>query len=172
MYLLIPIGILLLLAICAYAASRRWERLERAGIRVVLSGGGTGGHVNPALAIAEGIKSRMPDTRFLYIGVRNKAESVIVKKAGHQLRFVYSEGYPGISPSLRTLRFLFKLGLGFLQSLVILTAFAPRWIIATGGYVSAPVIIAAIVLKKLKIGRVKIFLHEQNSIPGQLNALM
>jgi UDP-N-acetylglucosamine--N-acetylmuramyl-(pentapeptide) pyrophosphoryl-undecaprenol N-acetylglucosamine transferase len=172
MYLLIPIGVLFLILLCAFAASRRWKRLEAADIRVVLSGGGTGGHVNPALAIAEGIKSREPEACFLYIGVKNKAESVIVKKAGYELRFVCSEGYPGICPSLRTLRFLFKLFLGFVQSLIILTAFAPRWIIATGGYVSAPVIIAAVVLKKLRIARLRIFLHEQNSIPGQLNSLM
>ncbi len=172
MYLLIPICILFLVLLCAFAASRRWRRLERAHTRVVLSGGGTGGHVNPALAIAEGIKSREPDTRFLYIGVKDKAESVIVKKEGYELRFVCSEGYPGICLSLRTFRFLFKLGLGFVQSIIILIAFCPKWIIATGGYVSAPVIIAAVVLKRLKIARVRIFLHEQNSIPGQLNGLM
>jgi len=168
------LAILILSSILAgsFAASRRWKRLEAPNTRVVLSGGGTGGHVNPALAIAEGIKSREPETRFLYIGVKNKAESVIVKKAGYELRFVSSEGYPGISPSFGTLRFLSKLCLGIVQSMVMLTMFAPKLIIATGGYVSAPVIIAAILLKKLKIARVRIFLHEQNSIPGQLNVLM
>ena len=169
--MLILIALISILLI-TLAASFRWKRLESVQRRVVLSGGGTGGHVNPALAIAEGIKSREPQTRFLYIGVRNKAESVIVNKAGYKLRFVCSEGYPGIRPSFRTFRFLFKLSVGIAQSIIILTAFAPRLIVATGGYVSAPVIIAAILLKKLKIGRVRIFLHEQNSIPGQLNALM
>ena len=172
MYLLISVGVLFVALLCAFAASRRWEKLQRTHSRIVLAGGGTGGHVNPALAIAEGIKSREPETRFLYIGVKDKAESVIVKKAGYELRFVCSEGYPGIFPSFRTLRFLCKLGLGFVQSIFILTWFSPKWIIATGGYVSAPVIIAAVVLKKLKIARLRIFLHEQNSIPGQLNALM
>jgi UDP-N-acetylglucosamine--N-acetylmuramyl-(pentapeptide) pyrophosphoryl-undecaprenol N-acetylglucosamine transferase len=172
MYLLIPVGIFLAALLCAFAASRRWRRLEREHSRIVLTGGGTGGHVNPALAIAEGVKSREPETRFLYIGVKDKAESVIVRKAGFELRFVCSEGYPGIYPSFRTIRFLFKLGIGFIQSVFVLTAFSPKWIIATGGYVSAPVIIAGVVLKKLKIARVRIFLHEQNSIPGQLNALM
>ena len=169
---LIPVAALFLILIGAFAASRRWKRLEGGGTRVVLTGGGTGGHVNPALAIAEGIKSREPETRFLYIGVKNKAESVIVNKVGYELRFVSSEGYPGISPSFRTFRFLLKLSFGIAQSIVILISFAPKWIIATGGYVSAPVIIAAVLLKKLKIARVRIFLHEQNSIPGQLNALM
>jgi UDP-N-acetylglucosamine--N-acetylmuramyl-(pentapeptide) pyrophosphoryl-undecaprenol N-acetylglucosamine transferase len=170
--ILIAFSVLFSLLTGAFAASFRWKRLEASDNRVVLSGGGTGGHVNPALAIAEGIRSREPQTHFLYIGVKNKAESVIVKKAGYELRFVCSEGYPGISPSFPTLRFLFKLCIGITQSIILLTAFAPKLIIATGGYVSAPVIIGALILKKLKIARVRIFLHEQNSIPGQLNALM
>ena len=172
MLLLIVFLVLLAFAAGAFAASRRWKRLGAAEARVVLSGGGTGGHVNPALAIAEGIKAREPETRFLYIGVRNKAESVIVNKAGYELRYVCSEGYPGIGLSFRTLRFLLKLGLGIAKSLFILIEFAPRRIVATGGYVSAPVIMAAVLLKKLKIAKVKIFLHEQNSIPGQLNTFM
>lgn len=164
--------VLLLIASAAFAAARRWKRRVGAPRRVVLTGGGTGGHVNPALAIAEGIKARDPQTRFLYIGVKNKAETVIVNKAGYPLRYVFSEGYPGIRPSFRTLCFLWKLSLGIVQSIVILIGFAPRWIVATGGYVSAPVIMAAVLLKKLGIADVKIFLHEQNSIPGQLNAFM
>lgn len=172
MYLLIPIAVVLCIAAFAFAASRRWKKLLGAETRVVLSGGGTGGHVNPALAIAEGLKARDPETRFLYIGVRNKAESVIVRKAGYHLQFVCSEGYPGIRLSFLTLRFLVKLGFGVIQSIFVLCEFAPKWIIATGGYVSAPVIIAALVLKKLGIAPVRIFLHEQNSIPGQLNALL
>ncbi len=172
MHILIAFLLIIVVLICAFAVSRRWESLNRAQTRVLLSGGGTGGHVNPALAIAEGIKSRVPDSRFLYIGVKNKAESVIVNKAGYQLRYVSSEGYPGIRLSFRTLRFILRLSLGVAQSIVILIAFSPKWIIATGGYVSAPVIAAAILLKKLKLARVRIFLHEQNSIPGQLNALM
>ena len=170
--LLALLSIMLLSVAAAFAAASRWKRLSGAGRRVVLTGGGTGGHVNPALAIAEGLKASEPLTRFLYIGVKNKAETVIVSKAGYRLRYVCSEGYPGLRPSFRTLRFLLKLSLGIVQSIVLLSWFAPGWIIATGGYVSAPVIMAAVLLKKLRIARVEIFLHEQNSIPGQLNAFM
>ena len=173
MYITIAASVIILVLLSALAAGRRWRKLSGSGeTRVILSGGGTGGHVNPALAIAEGIKTREPQARFLYLGVKNKAESVIVRKAGYQLRFVSSEGYPGIRPSYRTLRFLVRIGIGVIQALFILLVFAPRWIVATGGYVSAPVIAAAIILKKLRIGRVRIFLHEQNTIPGQLNAFM
>jgi UDP-N-acetylglucosamine--N-acetylmuramyl-(pentapeptide) pyrophosphoryl-undecaprenol N-acetylglucosamine transferase len=167
------ISILLsIICISAFAAARRWQKLSGSETRVLLSGGGTGGHVNPALAIAEGIKAREPNTRFLYVGVKNKAESVIVVRAGYKLRFVASEGFPGLRLSVRFLRFLAKLGLGIAKSILILLMFAPKWVVATGGYVSAPVVFAALILKKLRIADVRIFLHEQNSIPGQLNALM
>lgn len=150
----------------------RWRRVASREPRVVLTGGGTGGHVNPALAIAEGIKQREPAVCFLYVGVRGKAESVIVKRAGYELRFVASAGFPGLKPSFRLVRFLFLLTVGVMQSAVILLQFAPRWVIATGGYVSAPIILAALLLRTVGLSPARVFLHEQNSIPGQLIALL
>lgn len=128
--------------------------------------------MNPALAIAEGIKNREPGTKFLYVGVHGKAETVIVRRAGYPLRLVSSEGFPGLRPSFRTMRFLWRLGIGVLQSTWILFTFAPRWIVATGGYVSAPIMVATIILRGLGIAPTRICLHEQNSIPGQLNAVL
>lgn len=170
--LLYVISFLCVLVFAALLLSVVRRRAASRELRVILTGGGTGGHVNPALAIAEGIRTRAPDTRFLYVGVRGKAEKVIVKRAGYHLVFVSSEGFPGLRPSFRTVRFLCKLSLGVIQSMGILLWFAPRWVIATGGYVSAPIITAALILKTLRLGRARIFLHEQNSIPGQLNAFL
>jgi UDP-N-acetylglucosamine--N-acetylmuramyl-(pentapeptide) pyrophosphoryl-undecaprenol N-acetylglucosamine transferase len=171
--ILIP-SLICLLALVALAiwASWRWARLAEREPRVILTGGGTGGHVNPALAIAEGIRKRKPDTRFLYVGVRGKAESVIVRRAGYRLSYVTSEGFPGLRLSPRSIRFLLRLCVGIVQSVVILFRFAPRWVIATGGYVSAPIILAALILRFFRLGHTKVFLHEQNSIPGQLNAVL
>ncbi|ROQ90858.1 UDP-N-acetylglucosamine--N-acetylmuramyl-(pentapeptide) pyrophosphoryl-undecaprenol N-acetylglucosamine transferase [Desulfosoma caldarium] len=152
--------------------ARRWRKEWSGPRRVVLTGGGTGGHVNPALAIAEAIKKREPETRFLYVGVAGKAEAVIVKRAGLPLRFVSSRGFPGFRPSLALVHFGVAITWGTLQSLGILMRFRPHWIIATGGYVSAPMVMAGFVLKALGIGPVKIFLHEQNSVPGQMNLLL
>lgn len=170
--LLLSISFLFFGIILILVGATRWRRLTGLGRRVILTGGGTGGHVNPALAIAEGIKNREQETQFLYVGVRGKAETVIVGKAGYPLRYVSSEGFPGLRPSLRTLRFVVRLGFGVLQSIWILFRFAPQWIVATGGYVSAPIIIATIILKTLRIAPTRIFLHEQNSVPGQLNAVL
>lgn len=162
----------LCLIIAGSLARRRWRKIISREIRVILTGGGTGGHVNPALAIAEGIRRRNPEARFAYVGVKGKAESVIVGRAGYPLQFVISEGFPGLRPSLRLVRFLAKLSVGVCQSIVVLIRFAPRWIIATGGYVSAPIILASLLLRLFRISPAKVFLHEQNSIPGQLNSLL
>lgn len=163
--------VLFLVAIGTYAA-RRWRRLASGEPRILLTGGGTGGHVNPALAIAEGIKSREPDARFLYVGVKGKAEAVIVRRAGYKLLFVSSEGFPGVRISFAFARFLLRLSVGIVQSIGILLTFSPRWVVATGGYVSAPIICAGLLLRLLRIAPVKLFLHEQNSVPGQLNAFL
>jgi UDP-N-acetylglucosamine--N-acetylmuramyl-(pentapeptide) pyrophosphoryl-undecaprenol N-acetylglucosamine transferase len=168
MLLLCAVSFLLAMGLLTW----RWRRLSTLECRVMLSGGGTGGHVNPALAIAEGIRKREPDARFCYLGVRGKAEAVIVRRAGYPLHFVSSTGFPGLRPSFRTIRFFIKLAVGILQSSFLLLWFCPRWVVATGGYVSAPVIIAALILRALRISRTRIFLHEQNSIPGQMNGLL
>ncbi|MGQ9484151.1 MAG: glycosyltransferase [Desulfosoma sp.] len=172
-YWLIPVlGLGAGLCVSGWWCSRQWRKTLQGPRRVVLTGGGTGGHVNPALAIAEAIKKREPETRFLYVGVAGKAEAVIVKKAGLPLRFVSSRGLPGFRPSLDLVRFGVAVTWGLLQSMGILVRFRPHWIIATGGYVSAPIVMAGFVLRALGIGPVKIFLHEQNSVPGQMNLLL
>jgi len=163
---------IIILGFAAGMIAWRWRRIASGESRIILTGGGTGGHVNPALAIAEGIKRREQTTRFTYVGVRGKAESVIVKRAGYPLRFITSEGFPGLRPSFRLVSFLCKLTLGVVQGAGILISFAPRWVIATGGYVSAPIILATLLLRMLGLSPTKIFLHEQNSIPGQLNAFL
>jgi len=169
-FLLIIVSVAVIVALVLTA--QRWRTIASHESRVLLTGGGTGGHVNPALAIAEGIKRKDPSTQFLYVGVQDKAESVIVRRAGYPLKFVASEGFPGLKPSPAFARFLFRLLLGTAQSLFILFGFAPRWVIATGGYVSAPIILATLLLRTLRISPTKVFLHEQNSVPGQLNAFL
>jgi UDP-N-acetylglucosamine--N-acetylmuramyl-(pentapeptide) pyrophosphoryl-undecaprenol N-acetylglucosamine transferase len=149
---------------------RRFRRGEKGPTdRVILTGGGTGGHVNPALAIAEVVKERNPGARFLYVGVRGKAESVIVTRAGYPIRYVYASAFPGFRPSLALLRFALSLAVGILQSCFWIAAFQPEMIIGTGGYASAPVIFANTVMRAVGLSRARVYIHEQNSVPGKLN---
>jgi len=143
----------------------------RAG-RYLVTGGGTGGHVYPAIAIADEVRRRDPEARILYVGVRGRAEERIVPRRGYPIRFVSSEGWPGTRRPLALVRFLAKLTAGFVKSLFILLSFRPKVVIGTGGYVSAPIMLAAIVLRKFGLFSGRTFIHEQNTFPGKLNRLI
>ena len=153
-----------------------WGRFQNKGTghieRVILTGGGTGGHVNPALAIAEAIKQMEKNVRFLYVGMRGKAESIIVTRAGYPISYVRAYGFPGFRPSIDLLRFLLSLLVGILQSFYYIATFRPDTIVGTGGYVSAPVIFANTLMRLLGMSKARVFIHEQNSVPGKLNQLM
>jgi UDP-N-acetylglucosamine--N-acetylmuramyl-(pentapeptide) pyrophosphoryl-undecaprenol N-acetylglucosamine transferase len=137
--------------------------------RILLTGGGTAGHVNPALAIGSVLASA--ETRFLFVGVRGRVEEEVVPREGIPIKFVRASGFPGsLSPEL--VRFCANLAIGVLQSVFILLSFRPEIIVGTGGYVSAPIVIAAALLRKLHLVHSRVFIHEQNAVPGKLNRLM
>jgi UDP-N-acetylglucosamine--N-acetylmuramyl-(pentapeptide) pyrophosphoryl-undecaprenol N-acetylglucosamine transferase len=137
--------------------------------RILLTGGGTAGHVNPALAIGSIFES--PDTSFLFVGVRGRVEEEVVPREGIPIKYVRASGFPGsLSPGL--VKFCVNLAVGILQSIFILLRFRPDTIIGTGGYVSAPVIMASAILRRLHLGNARVFIHEQNAVPGKLNRLM
>ncbi len=137
--------------------------------RVLLAGGGTAGHVNPALAIGSAFASS--ETRLLFVGVRGKVEEEVVPREGIPIRFVRASGFPaGLSADLAV--FLLNLFIGTIQSLAILLGFRPDIIVGTGGYASAPVVMAASLLRKIRLIKSRIYIHEQNAVPGKLNRLM
>ncbi|MEM1009575.1 MAG: UDP-N-acetylglucosamine--N-acetylmuramyl-(pentapeptide) pyrophosphoryl-undecaprenol N-acetylglucosamine transferase, partial [Myxococcota bacterium] len=140
--------------------------------RYLLTGGGTGGHVYPAIAMADALREQEPEATFLYVGVRGKAEEKIVPARGYEIAYVESEGWPGSRPSLRLLRFGWTLVKGVWQALDILRKYRPDVIVATGGYVSAPIMLAWLILKRLRLTQAKTFVHEQNLVPGRLNRLI
>ncbi len=137
--------------------------------RFVLTGGGTGGHVTPALAAAGALAERYPDAQFRYVGLGHKAEGVMAPRAGIPLSRVRSRGLPGLGPGL--LPFAIDLGLGTLAALGILLRHRPHAIIATGGYVAAPVVLANTLLRRLGLSRAPLLVHEQNSHLGRMNRM-
>jgi UDP-N-acetylglucosamine--N-acetylmuramyl-(pentapeptide) pyrophosphoryl-undecaprenol N-acetylglucosamine transferase len=137
--------------------------------RILLTGGGTAGHVNPALAIGSALATE--ETSFLFVGVRGRVEEQVVPREGMPITYVRAAGFPG-GFSLKMAWFLLNLGIGILQSIIILLRFRPDVIVGTGGFVSAPIIMAAGLLKKIHLFRAPVFIHEQNAVPGKLNQLM
>ncbi|MFH1571007.1 MAG: glycosyltransferase [Gemmatimonadota bacterium] len=138
-------------------------------MRYLLTGGGTGGHVYPALAIADEIRRRETDAEFLYVGVRGRLEERVVPGRGYRLRFVRSRPFPRSRSAIALARFALTLGWGTLVAAAILVRFRPGLILCTGGYVSAPVMFACGMLRQLGLCRAKVFVYEPNAHPGLLN---
>lgn len=134
-------------------------------MRVILAGGGTAGHINPALAIADVIKSRCPGSSILFIGNPGSLEQKLVTKAGFDFEPVRTMGLKrSLSP--KNLKSLSLFLAAQRRTKEIIKQFKPQAVIGTGGYVSAPVIMAA-----NKCG-VKTFIHEQNVYPGVASKML
>ena len=108
----------------------------------VFTGGGTGGHVYPGLAIADEVRSRNPGARIVYIGARGRMEASLVPKRGYPIHLVHARGLPSGRRVLALLGFAACTGFGVFQSLFHLVRHRPRMIVATGGYASSPVLLA------------------------------
>lgn len=124
-------------------------------MRVIISAAGTGGHINPGLAIANKIKEADKKSEIIFIGTTRGLENDLVPKAGYQLKTI--EAY-GLSKDLKKLYKTFK-GIG--QAKKIIQEFKPDIIIGTGGYICGPTVIAA---RKCKV---PVLLHESNAFPGK-----
>jgi len=127
--------------------------------RILISGGGTGGHVYPAIAIADAIRDLSPDSAILFAGTRNKMEWIAVPKAGYEIRQITISGLQRRFTFSNVL-LPFKLALSLMQSRNIIRTFKPEAVICTGGYVSGPIGWMA-----SKMG-IPVFLQEQNGYPG------
>ncbi|WP_369902934.1 undecaprenyldiphospho-muramoylpentapeptide beta-N-acetylglucosaminyltransferase [Bacillus manliponensis] len=134
-------------------------------MRVLVSGGGTGGHIYPALALIREIKKLHPEARFLYIGTENGLESTIVPKAGIPFQSIVISGFKR-KISVENVKTVMRFFKGVQDSKRYIRRFNPDVVIGTGGYVCGPVVYAA---AKLKIPTI---VHEQNSVPGVTNKFL
>ena len=138
-------------------------------MKVLLAGGGTGGHINPALAIAGIIKEHVPDAEFLFAGTPNGMEAKLIPQAGYQIQFIKVAGFQrkitleNIGRNVKALYYLAGSGRRAKQ---IIQEFQPDIAIGTGGYVAGPVIRMA-----AKMG-IPSAIHEQNAYPGVTNKLL
>lgn len=131
-------------------------------IKVVLSGGGTGGHIFPAIAIADEIKKRFPDAEFLFIGANGKMEMEKVPQAGYKIEGLNIAGFDR-GNLLKNIGLPFKLVSSLLKAKKIIKEFKPDFAVGTGGFASGPALFMA-----AKMG-IPTFIQEQNSLPGKTN---
>ena len=134
-------------------------------MRVIISAGGTGGHIYPALSIINKIKEKEPNSQFLYIGTHNRMEKDIIPKQNIPFKQIEIYGFnrKKITKNIKTIKCLYN---SYKECISIIKEFKPDIVIGVGGYVTAPVILAA---HKLKT---KTFIHEQNSVAGASNKLL
>ena len=134
-------------------------------MKIILTGGGTGGHIYPALGIAEALRAENPEAELLFIGSRHGPEGRIAQRAG--LRFI---GLPsrsfGRKLSMSNAAALLTLAGALIRAIVVLRRERPDLVIGTGGYTSAAVVLAQSLRRKPTL------IHEQNAVPGRTNLLL
>jgi UDP-N-acetylglucosamine--N-acetylmuramyl-(pentapeptide) pyrophosphoryl-undecaprenol N-acetylglucosamine transferase len=132
------------------------------GYRLLLTGGGTGGHLFPAVAAAQQFCRQMPDTQVLFVGTRRKVDQVGLAAYGYAGDSITCYGLKGKNP-VDLLKALAVLPLSLLQAARILRRFRPHVVLGVGGYVTGPVVVMA------KALGIPTLIHEQNSVPGLAN---
>ncbi len=133
--------------------------------RFILSGGGTGGHIYPAIAIANELKKRYPDAKFLFVGAKDRMEMEKVPKAGYEIEGLWITGLQR-KLTLKNILFPLKLISSMLRARKIVSRFKPHAVVGTGGFASGP-------LLRVASGRgIPCVLQEQNSYAGITNKLL
>lgn len=132
---------------------------------IVFAGGGTGGHLYPALSIADAVKRLRPEVEILFIGTRGHIEARVVPAAGYAFRPIWISGFAR-RLSLQALLFPLKLVVAMVQSLWTMIRISPAVVVGTGGYVCGPPLLAASLLK------IPTLIQEQNSYPGATTRLL
>jgi len=133
--------------------------------KVLLGGGGTGGHVFPAIAIADALKEANPDTEFLFVGALGKLEMEKVPEAGYSIEGLPVAGFQR-RLTVKNISFFYKLGVSMVRSRRIVRRFRPDLAIGVGGYASGPI------LKAAARKRIPVLIQEQNSYAGVTNRLL
>lgn len=133
--------------------------------RIIISGGGTGGHIFPAIAIADALKRRFPEADILFIGAKNRMEMERVPKAGYPIEGLWISGFKR-ELSLDNLSFPFKLVSSMIKARKIIKNFKPDVVVGVGGFASGPTMKTAASLN------IPIVIQEQNSFPGITNKIV
>ena len=134
-------------------------------LRAIFAGGGTGGHLFPAIAIADELKKLEPDAEILFAGTRDKIEARVVPQKGYMFRSIWISGFHR-RLRVSNLWFPLKVLVSMIQSISMMKTFKPDVVVGTGGYVSGPVLRSAI------LSNVPTLIQEQNSFPGATTRML
>ena len=135
------------------------------GLKVLISGGGTGGHVYPGISLACELRIRDHENDILFVGTNKGMEAKIVPREGFKFETIIAKGIKR-QLCLDSVKAIFIFFISLVQSIKILKKYRPDIVIGTGGYVSGSVVLMATILK------IPAFIHEQNAVPGITNKLL
>lgn len=133
--------------------------------RFIISGGGTGGHIFPAIAIANALKTKVPDAQILFIGAEGRMEMEKVPAAGYEIKGLPIRGFDRKN-MLRNVKTVFLLAKSLIKARKLVKTFAPNAVIGVGGYASGPTLKVA-----SQLG-IPVIVQEQNSFAGVTNKLL
>ncbi len=137
--------------------------------KFIVTGGGTSGHINPAITIADSLKAyyeaKGDSVKIIFTGRKEGLEGELVPKAGYEMKYITAKPFP-MKPSIKMIKAVKALAEGRKQSNKIIKEFKPDAVIGTGGYVCAPLLAEAKALK------VPVIIHEANAFPGRANRFM
>ena len=130
--------------------------------RIIVTGGGTGGHLFPGIALAKAMQRRLPGSRILFIGTRRQLDQQTLKEYDFELDSIHCMGLKGMGMMHRLHSFM-QLPRAILEAFKIVRRFQPDLVFGVGGYVTGPVLLAA------GLQGIPVCIHEQNSVPGLAN---
>ena len=145
--------------------SRHLHKKALLGKKIIIAGGGTGGHIFPALAIANALRKKEPDMDILFVGANGKMEMEKIPEAGYPIKGIDIAGY-NRSSFIKNVALPYKLIKSFLQVKEIFKGFKPQAAIGVGGYSTFPV------LRYAQARGIPTFIHESNSIAGRANRML
>lgn len=128
-------------------------------LNILFTGGGTAGHINPGLAVANSIKDKYPDSNIMFVGTKSGLERDLVPNEGFKIEYINVQGIER-KITLNNLKTAMLAGAAFFQSCKIIKKFKPDVVVGTGGYVCGPVVLAA------SFKKIPTVIHEQNVFPG------
>ncbi|MDO5301604.1 MAG: undecaprenyldiphospho-muramoylpentapeptide beta-N-acetylglucosaminyltransferase [Tissierellia bacterium] len=135
-------------------------------MRVIFSGGGTGGHIYPALSIIDELKNTVPDVEILYVGKKGSLEEELVTREGIDFATIRVKGLPRKKINKDSFLSLYELMKGLKDASGIIKRFKPHLVFGTGGYVCAPILL------KAQMSGIPTMIQEQNAYPGKTNRLL
>ena len=134
-------------------------------MKVMIAGGGTGGHLFPGLALAEEFKKRDAGTEVVFVGTEHGIEARIIPREGYPIRFLRAEGIVGKS-FMKKMKATLKTAVSILDARKILGTVVPDIVIGVGGYASGAIVLMA------SLRSIPTLIHEQNSVPGTTNRIL